>query len=224
MAQSTLVVTKRVRLGKGGSKKVREEGRIPAILYGKGSEPIPLIIDPSELKTALDTDAGINTLLELRIEEEGSETTKLTFLRDVQYNHITSMPVHFDFQELRMDKRIRVKVPVRITGRSKGVKEGGLLEEIIRDIEVECLPGDIPNSFDLDVTELDLNHSLHVSDIEVDEKVEILNDPKSPIVSVIIPKVVEEEVEEIEEITEEVEDSEETKADSESKTDESKEE
>ncbi|MEE9215018.1 MAG: 50S ribosomal protein L25 [Thermodesulfobacteriota bacterium] len=224
MAQSTLVVTKRVRLGKGGSKKVREEGKIPAILYGKGSEPIPLIIDPSELKTALDTDAGINTLLELKIEEEGSETTKLTFLRDVQYNHITSMPVHFDFQELRMDKRIRVKVPVRITGRSKGVKEGGLLEEIIRDIEVECLPGDIPNSFDLDVTELDLNHSLHVSDIEVDEKVDILNDPKSPIVSVIIPKAVEEEVEEIEEITEEVEDSEETKADSESKTDESKEE
>ena len=224
MAQSTLVATKRVRLGKGGSKKVREEGKIPAILYGKGSEPIPLIIDPSELKTALDTDAGINTLLELKIEEEGSETTKLTFLRDVQYNHITSMPVHFDFQELRMDKRIRVKVPVRITGRSKGVKEGGLLEEIIRDIEVECLPGDIPNSFDLDVTELDLNHSLHVSDIEVDEKVEILNDPKSPIVSVIIPKAVEEEVEEIEEITEEVEDTEETKADSESKTDESKEE
>ena len=224
MAQSTLVVTKRVRLGKGGSKKVREEGKIPAILYGKGSKPIPLIIDPSELKTALDTDAGINTLLELKIEEEGSETTKLTFLRDVQYNHITSMPVHFDFQELRMDKRIRVKVPVRITGRSKGVKEGGLLEEIIRDIEVECLPGDIPNSFDLDVTELDLNHSLHVSDIEVDEKVDILNDPKSPIVSVIIPKAVEEEVEEIEEITEEVEDSEETKADSESKTDESKEE
>ena len=224
MAQSTLVVTKRVRLGKGGSKKVREEGKIPAILYGKGSEPIPLIIDPSELKTALDTDAGINTLLELKIKEEDSETTKLTFLRDVQYNHITSMPVHFDFQELRMDKRIRVKVPVRITGHSKGVKEGGILEEIIRDIEVECLPGDIPNSFDLDVTELDLNHSLHVSDIEVDEKVDILNDPKSPIVSVIIPKAVEEEVEEIEEITEEVEDSEETKADSESKTDESKEE
>jgi len=224
MAQSTLVVTKRVRLGKGGSKKVREEGRIPAILYGKGSEPIPLIIDPSELKTALDTDAGINTLLELKIKEEDNETTKLTFLRDVQYNHITSMPVHFDFQELQMDKRIRIKVPVRITGRSKGVKEGGILEEIIRDIEVECLPGDIPNSFDLDVTELDLNHSLHVFDIKVDEKVEILNDPKSPIVNVIIPKAVEEEVEEIEEITEEVEDSEETKADSESKTDESKEE
>lgn len=224
MAQSTLVVTKRVGLGKGESKRLREEGRIPAILYGKGSEPIPLIIDPSELKTALDTDAGINTLLELKIKEEDSETTKLTFLRDVQYNHITSMPVHFDFQELRMDKRIRVKVPVRITGRSKGVKEGGILEEIIRDIEVECLPGDIPNIFDLDVTELDLNHSLHVSDIEVDEKVEILNDPKSTIVSVIIPKAVEEEVEEIEEITEEVEDSEETKADSESKTDESKEE
>ena len=98
-----------------------------------------------------------------------------------------------------------------------------ILEEIIRDIEVECLPGDIPNSFDVDVTELDLNHSLHVSDIEVDEKVEILNDPMSPIVNVITPKAVEEEVEEIEEITEEVEVSEETKADSKSITDESKE-
>lgn len=196
MAQSTLNVLKRKRMGKSGAREIRKEGNVPAVLYGKGTEPISLVINPSELKTALSTEAGENTLLEIKLKEGEANIPKLSLLREIQYDYLTDKPIHFDFQALDVKQKITVAVPVHIEGRAKGVKEGGILEEILREISVECLPTNIPNSFSIDVTELEVGHSIHVSTLEIEEGVTILHEPEDTIVTVLAPKVEEEPVEE----------------------------
>lgn len=189
MAQSTLNVVKRVRMGKSGARAIRKEGNVPAILYGKGEDPLALVINPGDLKEALSTEAGENTLLEIVIENDSDKVKKLSLLREIQYDYLTSKPIHFDFQTLDVKKKITVTVPVIINGRAKGVKEGGILEEVHREISVECLPTNIPNSFEIDVTELEVGQSIHVSALEVEEGVSILNDLGDTIVSVQAPRV-----------------------------------
>jgi len=199
MAQSTLNVIKRKRMGKSGAREIRKEGNIPAVLYGKGTETLSLVINPTELKEALSTDAGENTLLEIHIKDEEAEIQKLSLLREVQYDYLTNKPIHLDFQALDMKEKITVAVPVLIEGRAKGVKEGGILDEILREISVDCLPTNIPNSYIIDVTELEIGHSIHVNSLEIEEGVEILHELEDTIVTVVAPKVevepVEEEVE-----------------------------
>jgi len=189
MAQSKLNVSKRVRMGKSGARAIRKEGNVPAILYGKGEEPLALVINPADLKQALSTEAGENTLLEIVVENDSEEIKKLSLLREIQYDYITSKPIHFDFQTLDVSKKITVSVPVAINGKSKGVKEGGILEEILREISVECLPTDIPNAFEVDVTELEIGHSIHVNALEVTEGVDILHDENETIVTVLAPRL-----------------------------------
>ncbi len=199
MAQSKLNVLKRVRMGKSGAREIRREGNIPAVLYGKGTESISLVINPAELKQALSTEAGENTLLEIRVKDGDADIPKLSLLREVQYDYLTNKPIHLDFQALDMKEKITVAVPVLIEGRAKGVKEGGILDEILREISVDCLPTNIPNSYTIDVTELEIGHSIHVNTLEIEEGVEILHEPEDTIVTVVAPKVevepVEEEVE-----------------------------
>jgi len=206
MAQNTLNVLKRVRMGKSGAREIRKEGNVPAILYGKGADPIPLVINPADLKQALSTEAGENTLLEINVQNDSEEIKKLSLLRDIQYDFITSKPIHFDFQALDIEKKITVGVPVVITGISKGVKEGGILEEILRDISVECLPKDIPNSYEVDVSELEIGHSIHVGALEIADEINLLHDEDETIVTVLAPRMeIVEEAEEEEEEGEEVE-------------------
>jgi len=199
MAQSVLNVKKRVRLGKGGSREIRREGNVPAILYGKGSVPIPLLVNPKDLKQALSTEAGENTLIEMHISDGDTEITKLSLLRDVQLDHISSRSIHFDFLELDMNARISVQVPIKIVGRSIGVHEQkGILDEVLREIAVECLPSNIPNVFELDVTNLELGDSIHVRDLNISEGIEVLEDLESTIITIVVPKVEVEAVEEAE--------------------------
>lgn len=204
MAQSVINVKRRVRMGKSGSKAIRNEGNIPAVLYGKGSESISIVVNPTELREALSTDAGENTLLEMHIKDGDKEIKKLSLLREVQMDYITNKSIHLDFMELDMNKSFSVKVPVKIIGKSIGVhEEKGLLEEVLREIEIECLPSDIPNVFEIDVTELHINDSIHVKDIEVSDNITVLDDPSSTVVTILTPRVekvvVEEGEEEIEE-------------------------
>lgn len=202
MAQSTLEVTIRKRMGKSGAREIRKEGNVPAILYGKGTDPLSLVINPAQLKQALSTEAGENTLLEINVKNGEEEIKKLSLLREVQYDFITGKPIHLDFQALDMNKKIHVNVPVHIVGKAKGVKEGGILEEILREIPAECLPKDIPNSFEIDVTDLDIGNSIHISSLEVSEEVNILKEPEETIVTILAPKmeVVAEAEEELEEV------------------------
>jgi large subunit ribosomal protein L25 len=189
MAQNILEVSKRAKPGKSGAKEVRKQGSIPAVLYGKGTEPVLLSVNPAALKQALSTEAGENTLLEITYSDDTKEVKKLSLLREIQYDFLTSKPIHFDFQALDINKRITVNVPVKIVGKSKGVKDGGILEEILRDIPVECLPKDIPNSFEVDVTELEIGHSIHVGVLKGSEAFDILKDDEETIVTILAPKL-----------------------------------
>ncbi len=190
MAQSTLLVNKREGVGKSAARRVRKEGSIPAILYGKETEPIPIAVNLIDFKKALSTEAGENTLLELHIKQNAEEITKLALLRDIQFDYLTSKPIHFDFLEVLMKEKLTVKVPVKILGKAYGVKdEHGILEEILREIEIECLPADIPNSYEVDVTQLGIGDSIHISDLAVSEKITILHDPDETIVTIISPTV-----------------------------------
>ncbi len=189
MAQNILEVSVRTKPGKSGAREVRKRGNIPAVLYGKGTEPVLLSVNPASLKQALSTEAGENTLLEITYDDDSKEIKKLSLLREVQYDFLTSKPIHFDFQALDINKKITVNVPVKIVGKSKGVKEGGILEEILREIPVECLPKDIPNSFEIDVTDLDIGHSIHVSALKGSESYDILKDDEETIVTILAPKM-----------------------------------
>jgi large subunit ribosomal protein L25 len=189
MSQSTLEVQKRERVGKSASKQVRRAGLIPGIVYGRSTEPIPISVDPKNLKKALDTPSRENTLLELKIQSSEGEIKKLALLKDVQFNHLTSEPIHFDFQQVELEQKITVKVPIEVVGRAWGVQEGGILEEILREIEIECLPGSIPNRITVDVTELGLGKSIHVEDLKLPPGVSPLNDPKETVLTIVAPSV-----------------------------------
>ncbi len=187
MAQSTLYVMRRDKTGKSVARKIRREGAIPAVLYGRETKSIPLTVNPLDLKKALSTDAGENTLLEIHIKGDGEEITKIALLRDVQYDYLKSRPIHFDFQEVMMKELITVKVPIRIVGKAQGIQEGGILEEIMREIEVECLPASIPNVIDVDVTQLGIGDSLHISDLVLPENITVLQEPEQTIVTILSP-------------------------------------
>ncbi len=187
MAQSTLYVMRRDKTGKSVAKKIRREGAIPAVLYGRETKSVPLTVNPLDLKKALSTDAGENTLLEIHIKGDGEEITKIALLRDVQYDYLKSRPIHFDFQEVMMKELITVKIPIRIVGKAQGIQEGGILEEIMREIEVECLPASIPNVIDVDVTQLGIGDSLHISDLVLPESITVLQEPEQTIVTILSP-------------------------------------
>lgn len=187
MAQSTLEVKRREKVGKSAARQVRKAGLIPGIVYGRFTEPIPISVDPKNLKKALDTPSRENTLLELKILSSEGETTKLALLRDVQFNHLTSEPIHFDFQQVELEQKITVKVPIEVVGKAWGVQEGGILEEILREIEIECLPGSIPNRITVDVTQLGLGKSIHVEDLKLPPGVTPLHDPKETVLTIVAP-------------------------------------
>jgi large subunit ribosomal protein L25 len=195
MARSTLIVKQRNRLGKGGARQVRREGNIPSILYGRETEPIPLVVNPNDLKEALSTEAGENTLLEIKIQGDGEELSKLALLRDIQFDYLTSKPIHLDFQEVQMKEKLHVRVPVKFEGLAEGVKnEHGILEEILREIEIECFPKDIPNFFEVEVSELGLGDSIHIRDLQLSEDLTVLHEPDDTVVTVLAPRVEEEAV------------------------------
>jgi large subunit ribosomal protein L25 len=187
MAQSTLFVMKRNGVGKGAARKIRREGFIPAVLYGREMGPISLTVNPIDLKKALSTEARENTLLELHVKGDAEEITKIALLRDVQYDNLTSRPIHFDFQEILMKEFITVKVPVEIVGKSPGIQEGGILEEILREIEVECLPTSIPNVIEIDVSQLGIGDSIHIGDVTLPEGVTVLHDQDETIITILSP-------------------------------------
>lgn len=188
MAQSTLNAKVRKRTGKTGVKEVRKEGMVPAILYGKDSEPIALSVNPKELKEALKTESGINTLLELKFTDDGNDYNKVSLLREVQIDPISSDPIHLDFQILEMDQEIVVEIPIELEGRPIGVRDGGVLMENLREIEISCLPNNIPSSITLDISELNIGDSIFVKDLNLGEGIEALKEEDEVVVSVVQPR------------------------------------
>jgi large subunit ribosomal protein L25 len=162
----------RKRTGKGSARATRREGRIPAIIYSNFSGPTPISVDPSELrKTVLGSDLRFNTVLTLDVEGEAKKTA---LLKDWQIDPVSRRLLHADFLEIRLDEKLEAEVPLHLVGKCVGVTNGGILNQIRREVTVRCLPSDIPAILEVDISHLDVNDSLHVGDIVPPERVEVV--------------------------------------------------
>lgn len=188
MAVIALTAEKRESLGKGGARKARAAGNIPAILYGHGETPVALAIPMRTFQLALRHHKGGNAIVNLAVS--GGEFTAL--IRDVQYDPINHSVLHLDFQHISLTESVEVEVAVHLVGVPVGVKDGGgILEHIQRTVEVRCLPTAIPAAIDADVAALNIGDSIHVRDLVVQD-LEILSDPDTTIATVVPPTVAEE--------------------------------
>ncbi len=197
MAQAELNVEIRENTGKGAARKLRAAGMVPAVVYGKGMEPTPITVEPKALETAINTDAGWNTLLTLKGAPEVDG--KVVVLKDLDLHAIRRTMVCADFHAIDLKKKVSFMVPVNAVGTSIGQKEGGTLQIIRKELEVICLPTAIPKSIDIDVSELVIGTVLHVEDVPAPDGTEIPYDVNFTVITV---KGHKEELEDIEETEE----------------------
>jgi large subunit ribosomal protein L25 len=158
--------------GKGPSRALRREGRIPPVLYGPKTEPMSLSLNRKELETVLKNRKTGQFLFNLTIEN-GTPSNKTIMIKELQRHPVSQKFLHADFYEVAMDQKIRVRVPVLTKGKSKGVEFGGMLQIIRRELEVLCFPNQVPQSIELDVTDMDVGDSIHVKEIPLADGVEI---------------------------------------------------
>ncbi len=187
MSAHVLDLTLREKHGTLQAKKFRRNGEVPGIFYYHGKESIPFTVSGKALQSTLVTEA---TLLDVHFSNGDN---RKCIVRDIQYHPINHAIIHIDFMGIKLDEKITVSVPVHLTGISTGVKnDGGILQQVLREIEIECLPGDIPESIDLDITALAIGDALTVSDIQTDKSV-ILGEAARTIVTLPAPRGAEEE-------------------------------
>jgi len=186
MAEIVVNAKSRDDRGKNAARRLRRQGLVPGIVYGGKGGNIAVSVDPKALQRVLRSEAGRNAILKLDIAGTGATNA---ILKDLQVDPIKENFLHADFYRIAMDVAIRVTVPINIRGEARGVKvDGGILELITREIEVECLPGDIPERIDVDVSDLGLNGALRVSDLPANAKVKILESPDQVVVHVVSVK------------------------------------
>lgn len=201
MAQAELKVKKRLEVGGRRPRSLRRSGRIPAVVYGGKGGPVPLSIDRIYLRKTVGT-LYENQLISLREEDEGEKNSWMAIVKELQMDHLSDDLLHVDFQEIILGEKLTATVPVVAVGEAIGVtRDGGILEHILREIEVKCLPTRIPERLPVDVSSLTVGDSVHASDIELEEGVELLTDPEVLIFAMAAPRV-EEEEEEVGEVEE----------------------
>ena len=185
--EAVLEAIARETFGKNEARRTRREGKVPGVLYGgDGAKATPISVEPKALLKILHSESGANTLISLKLG--GAADTKV-LVKEYQLDPVTHQVLHADFYRVAMDKLIQVTIPVVVKGEPKGVKQqGGILEFIRREIEVECLPADIPENVEVDVSELMLHQGIRVRDLTVDPKWTPKSDPDMMLVHVIMPK------------------------------------
>jgi len=208
MAHVALTAQWRKETGKGAARTLRRQALIPAVFYGPEVDPVLLSLDYRDLEKLIRTGAGENVIIDLAIETGESTLSHRAMLKEIQMDPVKQTILHVDLYEISMDKKIEVEVPITLTGTAMGVSEGGILQQVSRTLEISCLPDNIPDSFELDVTDLNIGDSLHVSDLKIPQDIEVLVEEELTIATVVPPTKVEEiepEVPEEEEEREEVE-------------------
>jgi large subunit ribosomal protein L25 len=189
----------RQTMGNGPARRLRKDGRIPAILYGQGKDNVMLSVSTSEFEQIIKERSTGQLFFDLKIDDKKKEK-RYAMVKELQSNPSSRELLHIDFYEISMDQKIRVNVPVVAVGKSKGVEFGGILQIIRRELEVLCLPGEIPEAFEIDITDLDVGDSVHVNEIPLTGDIEIPADVNFTVLTVVSPKVEEEPVEEEEEL------------------------
>ena len=176
--------------GKNPARRMRRGGQIPGVVYGGGGPSIPVAVDPKKISAILHSEAGHNAIFTLEIR---GKAPARVMLRDWQVDPIHGDLLHVDMVRVARDTKLKVRVPIHVTGEPKGVKvQGGIFEFLLREVVVECLPDEIPDSVTIDVTELLIGKNLRVSDLPLGPNVKVLTDPGRVVAHVVVLKVVEE--------------------------------
>jgi large subunit ribosomal protein L25 len=183
------------KFNKNAARRVRVAGKIPAVVYGAGKETVAVAVDPKVITRILHSDSGHNTIFDLSVEGSGAVKAMIV---DWQHEPIKGKLLHIDMKRIAMDKAMRVSVPIQLVGTPIGVKsQGGILEHVLREVEIECLPGDIPGHLDVDVSNMELHGLIHVSDLPHSGSIKFLGDENATVAHVTVIK---EEVVAVEEV------------------------
>jgi large subunit ribosomal protein L25 len=195
MAEVTLEVTRRERSGKEFAKKLRQDNKIPAVVYGGHKEPVAITVERKAVSDLIQkSDHGIRSIFLLKMA--GTDQQRHAMIKDMQMDPISRRMTHIDFVRVVMDEVVRLTIPVLLTGSSIGVKEGGILDWQMRELHVECLPSAIPDKIDVDINDLGVHQQVRISDLKLPEGVKIEEDPHRVIVGVttaraeVVPEVV----------------------------------
>lgn len=184
MAELTLEVSRRDATGKGVARKLRSSGKVPAVVYGGHKEPVAIEVDRkifSDLITK--AEHGVRSIFLLKMS--GSDQQRHAMVKEVQVDPVTRKLIHIDFVRVAMDEKVRITIPVHLNGIPIGVKTGGgIIDFQVRELHVECLPNQIPDSWEVDVSGLDLHHFIRISDLPLPEGVKVLDDPERVVASV----------------------------------------
>lgn len=190
MKEVTLKVNARSDTGKGVARKLRADGRLPAVIYGHHEEPIPITLEHHRLAATMRQAEGEKLLINLNID--GADSGRKALIKEIQRDPVSGKILHIDFQHISMDEKIKIEVPIKIEGIAEGVKTfGGIMSWNIRRIMVSCLPSDIPDKISVDVSEMKIHDSYHVKEIQA-QNFEILDDPEETIVTIVPPTIVKE--------------------------------
>jgi large subunit ribosomal protein L25 len=191
----------RTGTGKGSARRIRRDGLVPAVIYGPGLETIKTCVAPADLTRALANPLHVNTVLAISLDKTGKDVPKEihAIVRDHQYHPVSRQLLHVDFLAVDVSKPIQIAIPLEARGRSLGEQAGGTLTQLYREVPVECLPKDIPALLEIDVSELEINDHLRVSDLTLPEGVTSTLTPETSVVTVVAPRAEEEKPEEEEE-------------------------
>ncbi len=191
MARMVIEAEPRTGAGKNVARRLRRGGRIPGVLYGAGQPAVSVSLNPKQLRAVMESEAGRNTILSVNVKDSESASAMIV---DWQYEPVHGALLHVDLKRIALDRVLRAAVPVVAVGEAQGVKvQGGILEFVVREVEVECLPTDIPEHITADVSELVIGMNLRVRDLKVSEKVRLTSDPDQAVLHVVAPKKEEEE-------------------------------
>ena len=222
--QIKLTASTRKETGKGFAKRLRKEGMLPAVVYGHKTDPIHLTLETKQLLSLLGGGKGESSLINLSVDGNGGPSEKTVMIKELQINPLTRHCLHVDFFEVSMDEELTLSLPINLTGEAPGVEMGGILQQVRREIEIKCLPSDIPDSISIDVSALNIGDSVHLKDISLPSGIKVMDDEDLTIVTILAPavekEVAEEEVEEGEEAAAGEEGAEEQKPDGDKKAEE----
>jgi len=196
MAQVTLSARVRETRGKGAARKLRRDKQVPAVFYGPHAAATMLSVNYSDLQSLIKSTTSENIILQLRIESDQGTETRSVILKELQADPIKPLYYHADFYEIAMDKELTLNIALHLVGSPPGVAKGGILQPVKRDLQVSCLPGDMVESIEVDVSALEIGDAVHVKDIVLPKGIQSLEDEEETVAVVAAPHVVAEKVEE----------------------------
>ncbi len=204
MDQVVLAAKVRENKGKGAARRLRKNNQIPAIFYGPDTKPIMLAVDYPDLEHIINQDSGENIIFNLQVKSDHGTETRKAMLKDILIDPTKDIYLHADFYEISMDKKITVGIPIRLLNTPVGVTNGGILQHVKRELTISCLPDKLIDSFNIDVSGLDIGDSIHIEDIELPDGITSIEERHLTVAVIAAPSVITEEKVE-EEIVEEVE-------------------